>query len=926
MIQGFPIFRLFLCCSLPCLFQVPALAQDNLLKGKVVDSSENKKLQHSIIALIDLTDSTLYTSVRADQQGDFLIRHIPPGRYTVMIAYPKMADFLQDIDITDTSIIDLATINMISDAVLLEEVVVRANMAMRMRGDTLEYKADSFAVRPGANVEELLRRLPGIEVDAKGKIQAQGKAVNKILVDGDEFFSDDPIFAARFLRADAVDKVQVFDKKSEEAELTGVDDGKRSKTINLALKENKKNGYFGKLSAGSDLKDYYQYEGMASLFNGNKKASVFASSSRIGDRSQLLGELTKYVEEDMEAIEDGTGSMRVYQGGGYRDELEGGSGIPSIVTAGAHFSNKWKEGRQRLLANYRFNQTDTEDWSNSEETMTLPDGTGFFNVNRDSSESRSFGQQANAGFTTPVDSVNIFRMNIKGNTGNNRRWSSGMSSSRNEKDHMVNSSNQSDSSSGDNRNFATNLSYLHRLGKKGGTLLLTLQQEYGEQDNDNYVFAANEYFDPLTGNFLRNDTLDQLQRSHDISETYAAKLGYSLRMNEKSSFQLSYGFKSVAAGNEYNVLDGDGGRKNYLEHIDSLSSNYRFRYATHISSAIWSGTILKKIQVMTGANMFVTDFRQTDRDLGLTRKRNFVNFAPQARIGMGQSALRVDLGYSGNTQQPTIEQLQPLRRSSDGLFVQLGNPDLRPSFMHNFNLSMSRFNLAQGRMLYGSVYVNYISNGITSKSTIDAQNRQETQYINMNGIPGINASMGYSWRMDKWKLQPSLSASFSRNGSYIFQNNQRVKNSSTSYSTGLMLVKTWKDVGQLQYYGRASFSEGRSTAADYQTRRNISHMHNIAGSFLLPWKLEFQSDCDMNFQPKNSVFNKSLNVIQWNMHVQKKFLRSEELSLRLSVDDLLNNNTGYNRSVSGNTVSESNELVVKRYWMLTLAWNFSRSL
>jgi hypothetical protein len=208
----------------------------NILKGKVIDSSENRKLQNSIIALIDLSDTTLYRSWRADAAGAFLISKIPAGKYTLMISYPRMADFLQELDITDTSIIDLGNISMITEAKLMQEVVVTAGRAIRMRGDTLEYTADSFAVKPGSNVQALLKRLPGIEVARNGSITAQGQEVKKLLVDGDEFFTDDPKFAAQYLRANSVDKVQVFDKKSDEAVLTGFDDGKKTKTINLKLK------------------------------------------------------------------------------------------------------------------------------------------------------------------------------------------------------------------------------------------------------------------------------------------------------------------------------------------------------------------------------------------------------------------------------------------------------------------------------------------------------------------------------------------------------------------------------------------------------------------------------------------------------------------------------------------------------------------
>ncbi|MBC7887670.1 MAG: hypothetical protein H7Z13_07255, partial [Ferruginibacter sp.] len=301
-------------------------AQKNFIKAVVRDTAGKKNLHYSTASLIDLADSTLYLSVRTNELGAFEINKIPPGKYTLMVSYPRMADYLQQVIITDTTKTDLGKIDMVTMAVLLDEVVMRSGLPIRMRGDTLEYTADSFAVRPGANVEELLRRLPGIEVDREGKITAQGKDVKKILVDGDEFFSDDPGLVAKFLNADAIDKVQVFDKKSEATEFTGIDDGSRTKTINLKLKKNKKNGSFGKLAAGSDGKKYYNHEAMASVFSGAKKISVFGLSSKTGKEGLSYNELSKYVGQDYEMIEDGTGSFS--SNNEYENENYYGNGLP----------------------------------------------------------------------------------------------------------------------------------------------------------------------------------------------------------------------------------------------------------------------------------------------------------------------------------------------------------------------------------------------------------------------------------------------------------------------------------------------------------------------------------------------------------------------------------------------------------------------
>ncbi len=258
------------------IYPVLLSAQSLTIKGTVEDTAVAHKLQHVVVSFLKESDSSLVTFVRTDAEGKFK-KSVPSGHYILLISSPDYVDYIIRIQNPEALTIDLQTIPLISRARLLKEIIV-TQQAIRIKGDTTEYLADSFRVRPNATVEDLLKELPGIQVDNSGRITAQGQSVQRILVDGDEFFSDDPTIATRNLRADAVQKVQVFDKKSEMAELTGVDDGQRNRTINLELKENAKRGYFGKLSAGG-LDKYYNFQAMINAFKAKRKLSAFAITS-----------------------------------------------------------------------------------------------------------------------------------------------------------------------------------------------------------------------------------------------------------------------------------------------------------------------------------------------------------------------------------------------------------------------------------------------------------------------------------------------------------------------------------------------------------------------------------------------------------------------------------------------------------------------
>ncbi|MBL0882984.1 MAG: TonB-dependent receptor, partial [Chitinophagaceae bacterium] len=232
-------------------------AQTGSLKGTVVDSTNKVHLHNAVVSLLRPKDSVLVKFVRTNPQGAFEFSNLPAGKFIVMITYPDYADYIDDIDLSTTLQKSLGNVYVTTKAHLLEEVIVKQRIAaIRMKGDTTEYRADSFYVGPNANVQDLLKRMPGIQVNSKGEITAQGQKVEKVLVDGEEFFSDDPAVVTQNLRADAIDKVQVFDKKSDQAVFTGIDDGQTAKTINLQMKEDAKKGYFGKVEAGTDFDRY----------------------------------------------------------------------------------------------------------------------------------------------------------------------------------------------------------------------------------------------------------------------------------------------------------------------------------------------------------------------------------------------------------------------------------------------------------------------------------------------------------------------------------------------------------------------------------------------------------------------------------------------------------------------------------------------
>ncbi|MBS1688857.1 MAG: carboxypeptidase regulatory-like domain-containing protein, partial [Bacteroidetes bacterium] len=257
--------------------------QSYTIKGSISDTLNSTHLPNASVTLLRASDSIMETFTRTDDNGAFELHPDTAGRFLIMITFPGFADYVDIVKIKDDHTLELGDIPMISRSHLLKEVVFSQQIAaIKVKGDTTEYMADSFKVKDNATVEELLKRLPGIQVDKDGKIVAQGEKIEKILVDGEEFFSDDPAVVIKGLQAKTVEKVQVYDKKSDQAEFTGIDDGQKTKTLNLELKDDMKKGYFGKIDAGGGTDGYFEDQAMINAFKGKRQLSAFGIMSNTG--------------------------------------------------------------------------------------------------------------------------------------------------------------------------------------------------------------------------------------------------------------------------------------------------------------------------------------------------------------------------------------------------------------------------------------------------------------------------------------------------------------------------------------------------------------------------------------------------------------------------------------------------------------------
>ncbi|MBL7729317.1 MAG: hypothetical protein JNM68_16605, partial [Dinghuibacter sp.] len=479
----------------------------------VRDTAEKRMLPLSSIVLLRQSDSTLYKYTRAGENGRFSLNNIAPGKYVVLISCPKFVDYSDSLTITPGQEADLGTIAMTPRAKILEMAVVKQKIAaMRWKGDTLVIKADSIKVADDATVEDLLKRIPGFQVDKNGNIKALGEKVEKVLVDGEEFFGDDPTIATRNLDARAVNEVELFDKKSDQAVFSGVDDGSKTKTINLKLKEDRKKGYFGKVDLGSNGKELWDNSTMLNSFMGKRKISAYGIMSKTGKTGLNWGENMNYGNTgNMETVSNGDGGFYISSWGDDDDDenwdgVFRGAGIPKSWAAGFNYNNKWNGDRQALNANYKFGKVNTPALGSFRSQYILPDTSYFINNNSNSFSSNE-SQRVNLNSTLKLDSVSTLKITAAAGRTRNTTLNSGYKESLNEELGFVNTSRTQNNQSGETGSASGEVLYSRNFKKLRRNMTVNAGFNMRDQKSNGFLYSE---FDFYTGGvFAFRDTLDQ---------------------------------------------------------------------------------------------------------------------------------------------------------------------------------------------------------------------------------------------------------------------------------------------------------------------------------------------------------------------------------------------------------------------------------
>ena len=900
-----------------------SFAQLSKVTGAVLDRNENKPVKNAVIALLIPKDSILYKFTRSDPEGKYILKDIKPGSYILMTTHPYYADVLEDVEIKGD--VEFPPYALISKAKLLQEVIVKTGSPIKLKGDTTIYTADSFKVSANANVEELLKKLPGIQVNKNGEITAQGEKVQKVLVDGEEFFGDDPGMAVKNLRADAVKEVQVFDKKSEQAEFTGIDDGKTKKTINLKLKDDKKNGYFGKIDVAGGTQqnneNRYNENLLLSSFKGKRKLSAFLLSGNTGQDGISWQDERKYGggNDNFSASVDDDGNFSWQWSNNNDDEpnVNTQNGFIANVNGGVQYTNKWND-------KYNFNLSpkyNSQHYTNHKQIITQTQvGDSILNSNSTEADNiNRYNFKTKGILDLKLDSMNSLKITANANFYHTERRTSIDAISTGNNGTLKNTSARDLQTDNDKNAISGNILFRHKFHKSRRTLTFSGDWNILNNQGTSFLKSFNQAYND--GMPASSQDLDQMKNYNTSTTNLSGKVAYTEPLSKKYSLELAYQFAYIYGTNNQLTYNYTLFSKQYDALVDSLSNRFKQNIVQNIPSARINFAN-KKLKLNIGSGFGFTNFDLTDRSFNKDYIRDYVNFYPAANATYTfKQNHEIRFNYNGNTTQPTVNQLQPLINNNDYFNQYIGNPNLKPSFTNQFNLSTDNYNFLKDIFTYLGVNVDIVSNAITYNRIINVDSgKTVSQSINTNGNYSVNFNGGMGFRIKKIDTRINFGPRFNYSKYADIINSQ--KNFSKTSAPGMSVWISKQKEKKYDFSVSYQFNHNANTTTQNDTKIHYNTNEiGFNGTIYVKKVWSLMTDFQYYSRQKTPQISTNLSSNQWGARLQRTF-HNNEFTAYISVHDILNDNIGVERSFYSNTYTQTTYDQLKRYFLVGFEWDF----
>ncbi len=906
--------KILLFSLLFCLISTSLWAQKMSIRGVLKDSI-SQPLEYATVMLLSKTDSSLVTFGRSNTQGAFELKNITTNDYILKITFVGFQNYVRAVGAKDAPLLDLGTIQMKSDSRLLQDIVVEGEKnPITIKRDTIEFNAGSFATKPNATVEDLLKRLPGVEVERDGTVKVQGETVQRVLVEGKEFFGRDPKIATKNLPADAIEKLQIFDQKSEQAIFSGIDDGELEKTINLTLKDKNKKSYFGNVMAGLGTDERYESKLSLNRFAKDTQFSVLGMGNNINERGFGVED---YLNFSGNSANLGGGGRRIRGGSGVAINFGGQpNGIMETWAGGVNFNRQFSP-KTELNTSYFYNNTDLNLEQDLIRQNFLPTGDLIFTQNSFQND-RNSNHRLNMTLEHKIDSVNSLRLTANMSYAEKTQSELTENENINEDGNLLNKGETLNRVDGNGLTLNTNLLYRHRFLKKGRTISANLNFRLNDQSNDGFLESSNTFFQAEP----RTDIFDQRNIQDNTTYTYGGNVSYTEPLGKRRYLELNYRYNKTQDDVNRGVFD----RVNESEENFNLALSNQFKndYNYH-RGGINFKLNRKKYNFSTGLSIQNTRLEGFFPLLETEVKRDFTNLLPTMRFNYDFTSFkRLNINYDTDVNEPSITQLQPVIDNRDPLNIYVGNPDLRPAFQHRIRANYFSFDAVKFVNFFASLNATYSTNTIINAQLFDEQGIRTTTPRNVQDNLVIRSNINFGFPIKKLKSRINIGANTSYTDGFNFVNDIETKitqsniGGKVSYEFNVDDVMTIVLVADLRHQA-SNFDFDAS-----QNQRFLNQTYTADANFTLPWGFNLNTVFDHFIY--NSTTNDFEQIISlWNISLSKFFLKAQAGELKLTLHNALNQNIGANQEAQINFLEQTTVQNLGRYFMLSFTYNLNKA-
>ncbi len=928
---------------------LPAFAQkvNGVVRGALRDSLSASPLADATVSVIQTSDSSLIAFTVTGPNGEFEMKNLAAGDYKLVATYSGLQTYKKFFSITAAEpTANLGVLKMDRIYKSMEEVVVKDEAPVRVKGDTLAYNADMFKTKPNATVEDLLKKLPGVQVEKDGTVKAQGEQVQKVYVDGKEFFGTDPKLATKNLNADMIDQVEVYDDMSEQAKFNKIDDGSRTKAINLKLKKDKKKGIFGKAYAGYGTKERYDMGLNANFFKGAMQASVIAKTNNTNNIGFTLSDMLGMFSGGggggmmsggsgggfsggmggMSVVNVGRGGMGGFSGGMSGLNLGStGNGITASTQLGLNYRDTWSP---KLEGNgsYFFNHAKTtNDRVSFRQNFFTADSLGL-NNEQVWSRNENFNHRFNYNLVWSIDSFNSIIYQPSVNFQKSQSFSDDTLSSKIQKgsaSYLANLSRNLSNSEGKGYNWSNNVIWRHKWRRPGRTLAVTFNNTLSTNDRDRYSVISSRLYNQ-SGFKYREINTNNLNTTRSTSNNYGIGFSYTEPLARDKVLEVNYRHSNNQSSSDRYTYDYNTATGRYDQAVDTLSNVFENGNVSDRAGVNFR-MVKKKYNWQIGAAVQQTKLTSDNKTRGQNVQQTFRNFFPTAVFQYQfQRSRSLRINYNGRTNQPTISQLQDVTDVSSYPYIYKGNPNLKQEFSNNVMLSYNFFDMLRFRNLFAFVNFSNTMNKIARTTENLGGGVQRISYANVDGVYSLSGNFNMGFPIKKMK-----GGNFNATSRILYNRDASVVDNVLNYSKNLnvgedlRLSYNYKSKLDLGITASVNYNNVAYTISKQNNASYFTHNYSADATYTFPKNFILSTDFDYTFNTgRTAGFNQDFAI--WNASFAKQVFKNKRGEIKVSVFDLLNQNTNVTRNVSETYLEDVRNSTLQRYFMLTFTYNINR--